>query len=379
MVGGRPRSFSLHHYQATRTPIVTTRCFVSRHALRTGLVCSKNFPPHPRPRLKKCSTEILYLHGTLRRSYFNYRSGMQLGYVTAILPELDLEQNFAFAAETGYDCLEVMCWPPGKAERRYAGVTHLDVTALDGAATDHVKMLQMKYNVGISALGYYPNPLTPDEAEAKVYTDHLRCLIDAAAALAVNCVTTFVGRDKDRTIDAQWPRFLTTWRPLVAYAEARGVRIGIENCPMRFTADEWPGGTNLALSPAAWERMWEDIPNANWGLNYDPSHFILQHMDYTLPFRKYPDRIIHVHAKDARIDVENRNHHGVFSHPNLWHTPKLPGLGDVDWGRFVGYLRETGYDGAVCVEVEDRTFEGSLEQRKNGLRQSYTYLRPFIR
>lgn len=303
---------------------------------------------------------------------------MQLGYVTAILPELSLEENMAFAAATGYDCLEVMCWPPGKAKRRYAGVTHIDVTELGEGAIGQVLALQKEYGVGISALGYYPNPLTPDAVEAKVYTDHLLRLIDAAAVLNVNCVTTFVGRDKDRTIADQWPRFLATWRPLVAHAEARGVRIGIENCPMRFTADEWPGGTNLAVSPAVWEDMWKDIPNANWGLNYDPSHFILQHMDYTLPFRKYPERMIHVHAKDARIDVDKRNHYGVFSHPNLWHTPKIPGLGDVDWGRFIGYLRETGYDGAVCVEVEDRTFEGSLEMRKASLVQSYLHLRQFV-
>ncbi len=303
---------------------------------------------------------------------------MQLGYVSAILPELSLEENLAFAASVGYDCLEVMCWPPGKAERRYAGVTHINVDTLTAAEITRIQALQEQYGVRISALGYYPNPLVADEAEAKVYTDHLLALIDAAAALEVFCVTTFVGRDKDRTIEEQWPRFLATWRPIVAHAAAKNVRIGIENCPMRFTKDEWPGGTNLAISPAVWEQMWADIPDAHWGLNYDPSHFILQHMDYTLPFRRYPERMIHVHAKDARIDVEKRNHHGVFSHPNLWHTPKIPGLGDVDWGRFVGYLRETGYDGAVCVEVEDRTFEGDLHKRQAALRQSYAYLRPFV-
>lgn len=303
---------------------------------------------------------------------------MQLGYVTAILPELSLEENMTFAAATGYDCLEVMCWPPGKAKRRYAGVTHIDVTKLDETGVCGIKDLQEKYGVSISALGYYPNLLVADETEAKVYADHLLALIDAAEVLGIDCVTTFAGRDKDRTIEAQWPRFLTTWRPIVAYAKEKNVRIGIENCPMRFTKDEWPGGTNLAVSPAVWEQMWADIPDENWGLNYDPSHFVLQHMDYTLPFRKYPERMIHVHAKDARIDVDKRNHYGVFSHPNLWHTPKIPGLGDVDWGRFIGYLRETGYEGAVCVEVEDRTFEGSLEKRKAALRQSCRYLRQFI-
>lgn len=303
---------------------------------------------------------------------------MKLGYVTAILPELSFEEHLAFAAETGYDCLEVMCWPPGEADRRYAGVTHLDIDKLDDAGLIHARDLQQHYKVFISALGYYPNPLSADREAAKVSVAHLYRLIDASAALGVNCVTTFVGRDKNKTIEAQWPRFLETWEPLIAHAERRGVRIGIENCPMRFTEHEWPGGNNLATSPAIWEKMWESIASPNWGLNYDPSHLVLQHMDYTGPFRKYPERMIHIHAKDARIDVELRNHHGIFSHPNLWHTPKIPGLGDVDWGRFIGYLRETGYEGAVCVEVEDRTYEGDIELRKDSLRQSLRYLRPFL-
>ena len=303
---------------------------------------------------------------------------MQLGYVTAILPELSLEEHFAFAAETGYEALEVMCWPPGKAERRYAGVTHIDVTDLGPARTREIADLQARYGVAISALGYYPNPLVADAALAAGYVDHIHVLIEAAATLGVGCVTTFAGRDQHRTISAQWPRLLEVWRPIVAHAERHRVRIGIENCPMRFTKDEWPGGQNLAVSPAVWERMWKDIPSESWGLNYDPSHLVLQHMDYTLPLRKYPGRMVHVHAKDARIDTDARDHFGVFSHPNLWHTPKIPGLGDVDWGRFVGYLRETGYNGAVCVEVEDRTFEGSLELRKESLRRSYQHLRQFI-
>lgn len=303
---------------------------------------------------------------------------MLLGYVTAILPELSLEEHFAFAAATGYDCLEVMCWPPGKAERRYAGVTHIDVSRLNKQEVERIMELQVRHGVTISSLGYYPNPLAADEAAAKVYVDHLYALIDASAVLGINCITTFAGRNKDLTVTEQWPRFLATWKPLVAYAGEHGVRIGIENCPMRFTADEWPGGNNLAVSPAIWEKMWADIPGAHWGLNYDPSHLVLQHMDYTLPFRKYPERMMHIHAKDVRIDVEKRNHHGVFSHPNLWHTPKIPGQGDVDWGRFVGHLRETGYDGAVCVEVEDRTYEGDTELRKESLRQSLRHLRQFI-
>jgi len=220
--------------------------------------------------------------------------------------------------------------------------------------------------------------LVADEAVASTYVNHLYKLIEVAAKLGIGCVTTFVGRDKDRTIEAQWPRFLATWRPLIAFAKTHNVRIGIENCPMRFTADEWPGGNNLAVSPAIWEQMWADIPDTHWGLNYDPSHLVLMHMDYTRPFRDYPNRMIHVHAKDLRIDVEARDRHGIFAHPSLWHTPKIPGLGDVDWGKFFSHLTDSGYEGAVCVEVEDRAFEGGLDLRLRSLRQSHDYLRQFI-
>lgn len=303
---------------------------------------------------------------------------MQLGFVSAILPDLDLEGVFRTAASIGYDCFEVMCWPPGKAKRRYAGVTHINVSTLDEAAVERIGDLSERYGVSISALGYYPNPLAVDGEKAQLYIDHLYRLIEAANTLKIGVVTTFAGRDKDRTIDDQWPHFLEVWQPLVTRAEQLGVRIGIENCPMRFTADEWPGGNNLAVTPAVWERMWTDIPSTHWGLNYDPSHLVLMHMDYTLPFRDYPERMVHVHAKDLRIDRAARDRYGVFSHPGLWHTPKLPGMGDVDWGQFFGHLTDSGYNGPVCVEVEDRAYEGSSELRLRSLRQSHDYLRQWV-
>ena len=308
-----------------------------------------------------------------------YLPTMQLGFVSAILPDLTLEQVLAQAARIGYDAVEVMCWPPGRGpERRYAGVTHVDVTALDAGAVAHVIHLQQRYGVRVSSLGYYPNPLVADEPQARAYTDHLRRLIAASAELGIGTVTTFVGRDRYRTIEEQWARFVETWRPLVAFAKTHDVRIGIENCPMKFGADEWPGGTNLAVSPAVWEAMWREIPDAHWGLNYDPSHLVLMDMDYTLPLRRYPERLVHVHAKDLRIDREALDRHGRWAHPKLWHTPKLPGLGDVDWGRFFSHLSESGFDGAVCVEVEDRAYEGSLARRLAGLVQSHDYLRQYV-
>jgi sugar phosphate isomerase/epimerase len=303
---------------------------------------------------------------------------MILGFVSAILPDLPLEAVLRFAADEGFDCVELMCWPPGKAERRYGGVTHLDVTEFGPAEAEQVQKVAAAAGVQISGLGYYPNPLAPDREEAQVAADHLRKLILASERLGLGLVNTFVGRDPAKSVAANWPRFLEVWRPLVRFAEDHGVKIAIENCPMLFTEDEWPGGKNLAVSPAVWRRMFEEIPSPMFGLNYDPSHLVWQQMDPALPIREFADRIFHVHAKDVRVGRERLNQVGILAPPLEYHTPKLPGLGEVDWPAFFAALTDGGYTGAVCIEVEDRAYEGSLEARKRALVQSGRFLRSFV-
>jgi sugar phosphate isomerase/epimerase len=303
---------------------------------------------------------------------------VQLGFVSAILPELTLEEVLAFAAEAGYACVEVMCWPRGKAERRYAGVTHIDAATLDDQAVAAVQAAVARTGVAISGLGYYPNPLASDQEERSVATSHLRAVIEAAARLGLPVVNTFIGRDPARSVDANWERFLEVWPPLVAFAAEHGINIGIENCPMLFSGDEWPGGKNLATSPAIWRRMFEAIPDAHFGLNYDPSHMIWQQMDEVRPIAEFAARLHHVHAKDARLDRARLDDVGILAVPLAYHTPKLPGLGDVRWGAFFAALSEAGYRGPVCVEVEDRAYEGTLEDRKRALRQSAAFLRQFF-
>ncbi len=277
---------------------------------------------------------------------------MKLGFVSAILPDLSLEDVAKFAAGAHFSCVELMCWPKGKAERRYAGVTHVDVSGLTKSDALHINETMAAAGVAISGLGYYPNPLAPDAAESKMYVDHIKKVIVAAEKLGVSVVNTFVGRDWTKSVDDNWPRFLKIWKPLIAFAAGHGIRIGIDNCPMSFSKDEWPGGKNLATSPVIWRRMFNDIPDENFGLNFDPSHMIWQRMDYLKPLREFSSRLFHVHAKDARIDVERLDDAGILAYPLQYHTPKLPGLGDVNWGKFFSVLGETGYAGPVCIEVE---------------------------
>jgi sugar phosphate isomerase/epimerase len=303
---------------------------------------------------------------------------MKLGFVSAILPDQSLEEVLTFAADAGFDCVEVMCWPVSKAERRYAGITHIDVTNFDEAAAGRVKELVAKTGVEISGLGYYPNPLAPDREEADAAAAHIGKVIAASAMLGVNRMNTFVGRDWTKSVDDNWPRFLEVWRPLIQLADQYRVQVGIENCPMLFTNDEWPGGKNLATTPAIWRRMFADIPSPNFGLNYDPSHMVWQQMDYLRPMREFIDRIHHAHAKDVRVDRQRLDDVGILATPLQYHAPKLPGLGEVNWGRFFSVLADAGYRGPVCVEVEDRAYEGSLASRQAALHQSCVYLRNFL-
>ncbi len=301
---------------------------------------------------------------------------MKLGLLTAAFPDLNLERVAVWAASEGFEALEVACWPSAGGEgRRYAGVGHIAVERLDAA---EVLGVFDRYSLAISALAYYPNNLHPDDAHREEVHGHLRKVIDAAQALGVGIVCTFVGNDKDRPLPENLRRFGEIWPPLVDYAGERGVRIAIENCPMIFSWDEWPGGNNLAWSPAIWEEMFEAIPASNFGLNLDPSHLVWLMIDYERAVHDFAERIFHVHAKDLEIRRDGLYRHGSFSGGIGWQVPRLPGLGEVDWPRFVGALYAVGYDHVVSIEHEDRRLEGDEELVKRGFLIARNALRPLL-
>lgn len=303
---------------------------------------------------------------------------MKLGFVTAIVPDLDLEEVLGLARECGYQCVEPMCWPRGKAERRYAGVTHLDVTELTPSGAEDALGLAAKYGVEFSGLGYYPNFLAPLEKDRAVAIEHLKRVMRAARMLGLDTVSTFIGRDWKRSVEENWPMFLAIWPELVRFAEDQGVRIAIENCPMLFTADEWPGGKNLASSPALWERMFEAIPSQAFGLNYDPSHLVWQQQDYLAPLEEFREKIFRIHVKDVAVDRAKLDQVGILAYPLEYHAPVLPGRGDIDWSRFFRALRGIGYDSYATVEVEDRRYEADLASRKRALVESAEFVKPLL-
>jgi sugar phosphate isomerase/epimerase len=270
-----------------------------------------------------------------------------------------------------------MCWPPGVRDRKYGGVTHIDCTDFTQAQADDVRALCEKYGVTISALGYYPNALSHDEEEAQQARRHIRKVIEAAAKLDLPGINTFIGADHTLPLDDNLNLFEKAWPEIIQYAENSNIRVGIENCPMLF-AKSWPFGWNLARTPAIWRRMFEIIPSAFFGLNYDPSHLRMQLMDPIAPIWEFGQRIFHSHAKDMRIDQDKLDRLGSLALPMDRATAKIPGLGDIDWGRYIGALSDAGFDGPVCVEVEDHAFGGSVERRRKSLEISYRVLRPLI-
>ena len=303
---------------------------------------------------------------------------MKLGFVSAILDGWTFEEMIDTASDMGFTCVEVACWPRGKAERRYAGVSHIDAAGLDDAKAASINKYCGEKGIQISSLAYYPNTMDPDPEKRAAAVDHLEQVILASRKLGVNMVTTFIGRDQNKTVEENLALVKEVWPAIIRLAEENGVRIAIENCPMLFGRDQWPGGQNLMTTPSIWRRVFELLPSKNLGINYDPSHFVWQMMDYLKPLYAFRDRIFHVHFKDIKLYPDHLDDVGIMAYPLEYMSPKLPGLGDVDWGKYVSALTDIGYDGYACIEVEDRAFEGSRDKVLSSLRLSKKYMEQFV-
>jgi sugar phosphate isomerase/epimerase len=305
---------------------------------------------------------------------------MKLGLLTAAFPDSPLIDVADWAAANGFSMLEVACWPRAESPaRRYAGVSHIDVDGLgDGEAKELVADLATR-GIEISGLGYYPNPLHPDPDHRAEVNGHLRKVIEAAARMGVPVVNTFIGADQQKTVQENFASFTQVWPDHVGFAADHGVKIAIENCPMIFTNDEWPGGQNLMRSPAIWRDIFGYLDGDTLGLNLDPSHLVWQMIDVERVVREFGSRIYHAHAKDMEVDPDGLYNHGVMSAGMGWQVPRLPGLGQVDWGRFVAALYRAGYDHVLCVEHEDRDFEGSEEKVKAGFLIARDAVSPYVR
>ena len=304
----------------------------------------------------------------------------KFGLLTAILDGWSFEEAVDTAAEMGFECLEVACWPAGKAERRYAGVSHIDAERVlsDDAYAAYVKNYIENRGMHISSLAFYPNTMDPDLGKRSAAIAHLCALIRASAKLGVNLVTTFIGRDQAKSVEENIKLFQEIWPPIIALAEENGVKVAIENCPMLFGRDQWPGGQNLMCTPVIFRRLFEIIPSPYFGINFDPSHYVWQQMDYIRTIYEFRDRIFHIHFKDIKLYPEKLAECGVLAYPLDYMSPKIPGLGDVDWSAFVSALNDIRYNGDAVIEVEDKAFESCREDILKSIHLSKHYLSNFI-
>ena len=303
---------------------------------------------------------------------------MKLGLVSAILDWMSFEEMIDTISSLGYECVEAACWQSGKAERRYAGVSHIDVDELSEAKAEYILNYCKEKNVEISSLAFYPNTMDGDLEKRKANIEHLKKVIAASQKLGIGMVTTFIGRDHTKSVEENLKLFEEIWPDIIRFAEEHQVKVAIENCPMLFDETQWPGGQNLATTPKIWRRMFEIIPSGNFGLNYDPSHFVWQMMDYIKPMYEFRDRIFHVHYKDIKLYKDRLDDVGTMAYPLEYMAPKLPGLGDVDWAKYVSALTDIGYNGYTCIEVEDKSFEGTHEDVIRSLKLSARYMRQFV-
>ena len=304
---------------------------------------------------------------------------MRLGLLTAPFPTTPLDDVADWSAANSFESIEIACWPAAGGEaRRYAGTSHVDAANLTKDGADEIVGRIDERGLGISGLGYYPNPLHPDPAHRARVIGHLRHVITAAEKMGVPFVNTFMGADAAKTQDENWDEALHVWPDIVSFAQDHGRRITIENCPMLFSNDEWPGGNNLATTPRMWRRILEQW-GGTIGLNFDPSHLVLQMIDIPRFIREFGPHILHVQAKDLWIDREGLYERGVFSMGIGWQVPRLPGLGDVEWAPLFSALWRAGYDGDVIIEHEDRDFEKTDDLIKRGFLLARDVLRPYIK
>jgi sugar phosphate isomerase/epimerase len=304
---------------------------------------------------------------------------MKLGILTAPFPDTPLEGVADWAAGAGFAALEIACWPAaGGEKRRYAGTAHLPVEDMTAARASEITGMLAAKGLGISGLGYYPNPLHADAAHREAVIAHLKKVITAAGLMGVRVVNTFVGGDRTLTVDQNWDRAVEIFGPIVAHARDKGVTLAFENCPMIFSHDEWPGGHNIAYAPRIWRRIFDTWGEAV-GMNYDPSHLVWQMIDAARFVREFGPRMVHVHAKDLMIDRDGLYDHGIMSAGIGWQVPRMPGLGEVDWPGFFAGLYRAGYEGPIIIEHEDRTFEGTADKVKRGFLLARDVLRPFVK
>jgi sugar phosphate isomerase/epimerase len=307
---------------------------------------------------------------------------MKLGFLTACLPQVDLEDIIKWAALNEFKTLELAAWPVD-SDRDYQA-NQIDAAKFDQNEAKRVKDLFDHYQIEISAMAYYDNNLHPDLNVRNKFINHLKKVIDTADLLEVPLVGTFVGSRPDKTPVENIKETGNVFKDILKYAGDKGVKMMIENCPMAGWMQFGQPG-NYAYSPELWDALFNEIPDDNFGLNLDPSHLYFLGIDYIQAVKDFAPKIFHAHAKDSEIVEEGEYRYGILGRqidPVPWNSGwwryRMPGLGEIDWNRFISTLQECGYDYVLSIEHEDPVWEGSEEKIKTGLKLAHQHLKQFV-
>ncbi|HLK60828.1 MAG TPA: sugar phosphate isomerase/epimerase [Chthonomonadaceae bacterium] len=278
---------------------------------------------------------------------------MYVGILTGPFSREPLEVVAAFAGEYSFGGLEIVAGP---------GSQHIDTNGFTAERAHAINDLMMRRNLQISSVAAYTNPTdsNPEQRQKNLQTIHNA--IDAAVLLGVDVVCTLAGmpvagKDRFKTIEEDCAQ---VFPPLLEYAQSKGVKIALEN---------WYA-TNIQHL-GHWEKLFQAVPHANFGLNFDPSHLVHQDIDYLEAVDKFANRIFHTHGKDTEIKAHVKRIVGNQGHG--WWRYVIPGLGVIHWGEYIAALRRNGYNGVISIEHED-----SAVDREEGFLIGKKYLEQFI-
>lgn len=278
---------------------------------------------------------------------------MYVGILTGPFSGEPLDHVAAFAGEYGFGGLEVVAGPGSK---------HIDTNRFGNAEADAMRDLMEKRNLQISAVAAYNNLTDADPERRKNNIQTVHNAIDAAALLGTDVVCILAGlpeagKDRFKVIEEDCAAVMP---PLAEYAQSKNIRLAMEN---------WYA-TNIQHL-GHWDRIFEVVPNENFGLNFDPSHLLWQDIDYIYAVERFSKRIFHSHGKDTEInDMKKRT---IGNQGNGWWRYVIPGLGRVKWGEYIAALRQNGYNGVISIEHEDEAVE-----REEGFLIGKKYLEQFI-
>jgi len=204
----------------------------------------------------------------------------------------------------------------------------------------------------------FGNPLEDQEMDRQTLQGWKDC-IDNAHHFGATTVAGFTGRIRNKPLTDSLPRYKQVWGELAKRAADKGVKIAFENCAMdgNWATGDW----NIAHNPDAWELIFNETPDDNVGLEWEPCHQLVYLIDPLPQIRKWAQKFFHVHGKDATVRWEVIKEHGIFGKEKFVFM-RTPGFGDSNWVDIISELRLAGWTGSIDIEGwHDPVYRDTLE------------------